>query len=137
MSPLSNGGTSCTFFIKGNTERETCRHTGRSTTSVSHIIQAYHDDQGRLINAELSGRPKLTNEEQKLIVATAVVDPFLSAKKIPQELSLYVSCKTIRRRLKEAGLRSCMAAQKPHLTNRQRLERLEFDWAMKQRTTDE
>lgn len=100
---------------------------------MSRIIQAYHDDQGRLIKAKLSGCPKVTNEEQELIVATAVVDPFLSAKEIQQELSLNVSCETI----KEAGPRSCMAAQKPHLTDHQRLETLEFERAMEQRTMDE
>lgn len=128
----------CDFFIEGNTEREICHLTGRSRTSASRIIQAYHDYQGRLINAELSGRPKVTNDEQEqLIVAMAVVDPFLSAKEIQQELSLNVSCETIRRILKEAGPGSCMAAQKPHLTGRQRLQRLEFDLAVEQRTMDE
>lgn len=112
------------LFIEGTTQWESCHLTGRSRTSVSRIIQAYRDDQGRLIDAERSGRPKVTSEEQELlIVAAAVADPLLSAKEIRQELSLNVSCETIRRRLKEAGLGSCVAAQKPHLTDRQRLEK--------------
>lgn len=126
------------LFMEGTTQREICRLTGRSRTCVSRIIQAYRDDQGRLVDAERSGRPKVTSEEQELlIVAAAVADPFLSAKEIRQELSLNVSCETIRRRLKEAGLGSCVAAQKPHLTDRQRLERLEFARAVEQWTTDE
>ncbi|KAK8786936.1 hypothetical protein V5799_023289, partial [Amblyomma americanum] len=39
---------------------------------------------------------------------------------------------TIRRRLLEAGLQSCVAAQKPHLTEKQRKERLAFAQAVEQ-----
>lgn len=69
------------LFMEGTTPREICRLTGRSRTCVSRIIQAYRDDQGRLVDAERSGRPKVTSEEQVLlIVAAAVADPFLLAK---------------------------------------------------------
>lgn len=61
-----------------------------------------------------------------LIVAAAVADPFLNAREIREELGLDISCDTIRRRLKEAGLESRVAAQKPHVTERQRQQRLDF-----------
>ncbi|KAH9367246.1 hypothetical protein HPB48_007280 [Haemaphysalis longicornis] len=39
---------------------------------------------------------------------------------------LDISESTMRRRLRKAGLNSCIAAQKPYLTDRQKRQRLEF-----------
>ncbi|KAG0419498.1 hypothetical protein HPB47_004059 [Ixodes persulcatus] len=65
-------------------------------------------------------RPRKTDkEEERLIVAAAVADPFSGAQEIRDELQLTISCHTIRRCLKEAGLHNCVAAQKPHLTDKQ------------------
>ncbi|KAH7955934.1 hypothetical protein HPB52_005159 [Rhipicephalus sanguineus] len=72
-----------------------------------------------------------------LIVACAVVDPFLDANEIRRELQLDVSPSTIKRRLRQGGLQGCVAAQKPHLTERQRQLRLEFARAVEDWTKDE
>ncbi|KAH6945468.1 hypothetical protein HPB50_008687 [Hyalomma asiaticum] len=71
-----------------------------------------------------------------LIVACAVVDPFLDANEIRRELQLDVSPSTIRRRLRPAGLQGCVAAHKPQLTERQRQLRLEFARAVQDWTED-
>lgn len=100
---------------------------------MSRAIRAYREDQGRLADAQRSGRSRVTTEEEdQLIVAAVVADPFLSAKEIREALRLDASAKTIRRRLQVAGVRSCVAAQKPHLTDKQRQARLDFARAVEQ-----
>ncbi|KAG0414676.1 hypothetical protein HPB47_008168 [Ixodes persulcatus] len=126
--PLSERRVIARLCTEGVSQREICRRTGRSKTAVSRIIKAFRDEEGRISDADRSGRPKKTDEEEeRLIIAAAVADPFLSAREIRDELQLTISCHTIRRRLKEAGLHNCVAAQKPHLTDRQRRQRLELD----------
>lgn len=113
--------------LQGISQREICRRTARSRRAVRRAIQAYRDEGGRLEDSERSGRPRATDEESdRLIIAMAATDPFISAKEIRETLNLDISCWTIRRRLKEAGLKNCAAAQKPRLTERQRRLRLEF-----------
>lgn len=68
----------------------------------------------------------------KLIVAAAVVDPFLSMREIRDVSQIELSETSIRRSLKEAGLSSCIAAQKPYLTDKQKRQRLEFARAHEQ-----
>ncbi|KAH7947704.1 hypothetical protein HPB52_015220 [Rhipicephalus sanguineus] len=96
-------------------------------SAVNRIIQAYRSEDGRLKDAARPGRSRCTLEESdRLIVAAAVADPFQSAQQIKTALDLQVGVETIRRRLREAGLHGFIAAQKPHLTERQRRQRLEF-----------
>lgn len=126
------------LFTEGVPQREICRRTGRSKTAVTRIIKAFRDDEGRLSDAKHSGRRRCTEQEDDmLIVAAAVADPFLNAREIREELGLDISCDTIRRRLKEAGLESRVAAQKPHVTERQRQQRLDFAREFQQWTVDD
>lgn len=115
------------LFVERVPQKEIRRLTGRSKSAVARVVKAFRDDRGRIADAHRSGRPRISGEEEdKLIIAAVVADPFLSAKEIKNELGLHMSCDTIRRRLKEAGLRNCVAAQKPFLTENQRAQRLEF-----------
>lgn len=124
--PLEERRLIVRLYIEGVSQREICRRTGRTRTAVSRITQAYRDE-ARLGDAHRTGRQRITREEEdQLIVAAAVADPFLSARDIREALSLNVSCKTIQRRLQEAGLQNHIAAQKPLLTESQRRARLEF-----------
>lgn len=103
-----------------------CSITGGSKTAVSRIIQAFRD-KARHTDAKRSGRPRVTAIEYDILVAAAAfVKPFLTARQIADELSINASTETIRRRLKEAGLKSCAAAQKPHLKEDQWRQRLHF-----------
>lgn len=43
-------------------------------------------------------------DEDRLIIAVAKVEPFLSTQEIEKEIGINTSCDTIRRHLKEAGL---------------------------------
>lgn len=121
------------YFLEGIPQREICRLTNRSRDAVSRAIHAYRDEEGRLGDAQRSGRSRSTTQEEDLkIIAAVVEDPFQSAKEIREALQLNVSAKTIQRRLHEASVLSCVAAQKPHLTDKQRLARLEFARAAQQ-----
>ncbi|KAM7293698.1 hypothetical protein ISCGN_023296 [Ixodes scapularis] len=95
--------------------------------TVSRVLQAYYRE-GRIADLPRGGRERATStEEDKLIVAACVVDPFLSAREIRDELELEnVSVSTIRRRLHEAGIHSRIAAQKTLLADRHRKQRMEF-----------
>lgn len=123
---------------EGVPQREICRRTGRSRTSVSRILTAYRDEDGRICDAQRSGRPRVTTlAEDEWIVAAAVVDPFLNSREIRDVLDLSCCCDTIRSRLREAGLVNCIAAQKPHLSTKQREERLNFARAFEQWSAEE
>ncbi|KAH6924559.1 hypothetical protein HPB50_019532 [Hyalomma asiaticum] len=70
---------------------------------MNRIIQAFRDD-GRVTDMERIGRPRATTEEEdRLITAAIVADPFQSAEDIREALSLTVSSETVRRRLSELG----------------------------------
>lgn len=119
--------------IQGVSQREISNRTGRSLGAVNRIIQAYRDEDGRIEDAHRSGRPRSSSEEvDQLIVAAAVVDPFQNAREIKHALQIDLSESSIRRRLQEAGLGSCISAQKPYLTDRQKLQRLNFARAHEQ-----
>ncbi|KAL3189192.1 hypothetical protein MRX96_022025 [Rhipicephalus microplus] len=95
-----------------------------SQTAVNRIIQAFRDDR-RFTDVEGSGRPRATTEEEdRLIMAAIVADPFQSAENIREALSLKVSSETVRRRPSELGLQSFIAAPKPCLSNSHLQKRL-------------
>jgi transposase len=80
-----------------------------------------------LEDAPRSGRPRLTDaHDDAAIVRLAQLHPFLSNRKIRNQLALQASVDTIQRRLNDAGLPSCIAAQKRHYTEAERLRRLSF-----------
>lgn len=74
-----------------------------------------------------AGRSRCTDDEvDRLIIAAVVADPHITAKGIKDALHLNASLWTIHWRLAEAGLANCVAAQKLHITDRQRSMRLQF-----------
>ncbi|KAH7984306.1 hypothetical protein HPB52_019152 [Rhipicephalus sanguineus] len=112
--------------IQGFSQRVICRLLQRSRNAVSRAIQAYRQIWG-ISDRDRAGRSRCTDDEvDRLIIAAVVADPHISAKGIKDALHLNASVWTIRRRLAEAGLANCVAAQKPHITDRQRSMRLQF-----------
>ncbi|KAH7956692.1 hypothetical protein HPB52_011772 [Rhipicephalus sanguineus] len=112
--------------IQGFSQRVICRLLQRSRNAVSRAIQAYRQT-GGISDRDRAGRSRCTDDEvDRLIIAAVVADPHISAKGIKDALHLNASVWTIRRRLAEAGLVNCVAAQKPHITDRQRSMRLQF-----------
>ncbi|KAH8025617.1 hypothetical protein HPB51_010678 [Rhipicephalus microplus] len=88
---------------------------------MSRAIQAYRQT-GGISDRDRAGRLRCTDDKvDRLIIAAVVADPHITAKGI-KDASVW----TIRRRLAEAGLANCVAAQKPHITDRQRSMRLQF-----------
>ncbi|KAH6934906.1 hypothetical protein HPB50_001827 [Hyalomma asiaticum] len=88
----------------------------RPLNTANRIIQAYKYE-GRIHDAPRAPRPKATTDDEDcLIFAAAVRNPFLPAPVIREDLDLDVSDTTVRSRLRTAGLRSHVAAQKPLLT---------------------
>ena len=84
---------------------------------------------GNLNPKPCTGRPQKTSaRDRRLICRLSRKDPFMSAGKIKFEIGRNdVSTKTIKRVLfKSGGLKSRMAAKKPHLRNTNRLNRLRW-----------
>ncbi|KAH7948893.1 hypothetical protein HPB49_002929 [Dermacentor silvarum] len=126
------------LWSQGTPQREICRLTETYISTINRIIQAYRDEDGRLKDAARSGRNRCTSEKSDLlIVAAAIAHPFQSARQIKTGLNLEASEETIRRRMREAGLRGFVAAQKPHLTERQKRRRREFAREYERCTTEE
>ena len=74
-----------------------------------------------------SGRPrKTTEEEDKIIVQMAENNPFIPSTSIQQNLNIDLSKSTIGKRLKEAGFRSRIPAEKEMLTQTHKEKRLQF-----------
>ncbi|KAH7983915.1 hypothetical protein HPB52_015253 [Rhipicephalus sanguineus] len=112
--------------IQGFSQRVICRLLQRLRNAASRAIQAYRQT-GGISDRDRAGRSRCTDDEvDRLIIAAVVADPHISAKGIKDALHLNASVWTIRRRLAEAGLANCVAAQKPHITDRQRSIRLQF-----------
>lgn len=84
---------------------------GRPMATVSRVLQAYYRE-GHIADLR-SGRERAKpTEEDKSIVAACVIDPFLSAREIRDELDLEnVSVSTIRKMLHGASIHSRIAAQ--------------------------
>lgn len=59
---------------------------------MSRILTAYRDEDGRICDAQRSGRPRVTTlAEDEWIVAAAVVDPFLNSGRPEIVAALYDS----------------------------------------------
>ncbi|XP_037505633.1 uncharacterized protein LOC119381956 [Rhipicephalus sanguineus] len=90
------------------------------------IIQAFSKE-GRLCDAPRRRRPKATTEdEDALIVATVVENPFQSARQVREQLDVDTSLAAVRRRLRSAGLRNFVAVRKPVVTASNSKSRLQF-----------
>lgn len=107
-------------------QREISRKLNRPQKTINRILRAFYQE-NRLEDAPHQRRPrKTTEEEDALIIAAVVKDPFSTTKKIKEELGLSLSLSAIRRRLRAAGLKSHVAARKPLLTSEHRRKRLDF-----------
>ncbi|XP_064465961.1 uncharacterized protein LOC135377469 [Ornithodoros turicata] len=110
----------------GVSQRAIAQRIGCCLSSVNRIVQAYRDE-NRIEDAPRSGRPSSTTpEDDRAIIGATCADPFSTVVDIKRELSLSVSAKTLRRRLKFLGLESGVAVQKPLLTLDHTAARLQF-----------
>ncbi|KAL3252099.1 hypothetical protein MRX96_054912 [Rhipicephalus microplus] len=90
-------------------------------------VGAWIRTENRLEDAPHQRRPRKTTEEEDALIKAAVVkDPFSTTKKIKEEPVLSLSLSDIRRRLRGAGLKSHVAARMPLLTSEHGRKRLDF-----------
>ncbi|KAH7944142.1 hypothetical protein HPB52_016494 [Rhipicephalus sanguineus] len=98
----------------------------RPLKTVNRFIQAFSEE-GRLSDAPHRRRPKATTEdEDPLIVAAVVENPFQSARQVREQLDVDASLAMVGRRLRSAGLRNSVAARKPVVTASNKKSRLQF-----------
>lgn len=110
----------------GVSQRQIAAIIGRSAQTVNRIIQVWRNE-GRLQDQPHLARPRSTTEEEDtLIIAASVVDPFQTPRQIRDTLGLPVSAPLISKRLVDARIHSRIAEQKPLLTKRAELQRLCF-----------
>ncbi|KAH7981670.1 hypothetical protein HPB52_000675 [Rhipicephalus sanguineus] len=100
--------------------------TGGSTHTVNIIIKAYKEEK-RICDAPHDRRPRATTEQQEqVLVAGAYASPFNTAKEVGECCGVEASVSILKRRFAEQGLRSRIAAQKPHLSRRNKTSRMGF-----------
>ncbi|KAL3189757.1 hypothetical protein MRX96_020787 [Rhipicephalus microplus] len=125
------------LYFKGRSQRKIAEATGRTLKAVNRIVRAFKSCR-RIKDAPRKPRSRVTTEQEDAwIVAAAAVKPGLSAQQIKNTLDLRASVTTVKRRLREAGLKSRIAAQKPLLRAQNKEKRLQFSRQHAQRSTEE
>lgn len=99
-------------------------------STVFGIVKRYKQN-GRIEDAKRAPRkPVLSERESREIVRKVKVNPFLSAPKlreeVKEEFGKTVSTQTIRKCIRNAGLRARSARRKPLISKRNRVRRLNF-----------
>lgn len=125
------------LYRQGIHQRRIAEITGRALSTVNRVLKAYKTE-GRLLDLPHGSRPRSTTaEEDLLIIAAAVDNPFFTAEQIKNELGLNVDVQVVRQRLHEAGLRSRTAARKPLLSDHHKAARLLFAQSHKDWTAED
>ena len=109
--------------------------------TVSSIVRKYAYTK-TVADMKLEGRPKkITKKEDRTLVRLSLSNRRLTSfdlkSKLQGNYNITLAARTIRKRLQDAGLRGCIAAKKPLLTDRHRKARLAFahehkDWTSNQ-----
>lgn len=106
-------------------EREIAKRFGLAPSTIHYWI--VKETRGPDPNQPKRGRPRKTDELTDLYIQNAsTTNPFMSAVDIRNELAPEVSVDTVRKRLKEKGLRCRIPARKPHLNSTHIQKRLQF-----------
>lgn len=122
----------------GLSQRAIKKLVGTTTQTVNRTIKRYREDGTVADRPREKTKPRLTtDEEDRLIIAAVVDEPFLTAKEIRNELGLKVSPRVILLRLREAGLTCFSGNPRRVLTTRLKEIRLAFatehaDWTVEQ-----
>ncbi|KAH8024684.1 hypothetical protein HPB51_000515 [Rhipicephalus microplus] len=125
------------LYFKGRSQRKIAEATERTLKTVNRIVRAFKSCR-RIKDAPRKPRSRVTTEQEDAwIVAAAAVKPGLSAQQIKNTLDLRASVTAVKRRLREAGLKSRIAAQKPLLRAQNKEKRLRFSRQHAQRSTEE
>ena len=91
------------------------------------LVRVPQNSNTMVIIPERRPRPRVTTPAQDDAILQAVHDyPFTNAVSIREQLHLDVTPQTVRRRLREAGIRHRIPARKERLTEQHRAARLAF-----------
>lgn len=97
-----------------------------SVGAVQHIWKKYKTH-GIVANYSGKGRKRATTSRDDIrIVRMIKKNPKLSSRNIVEAMNLTVSSRTVRRRLKEHGLKNVFAPKRPFINKRNKKKRLEF-----------
>lgn len=106
------------FFNNGESQISIARKLNINKSIVSRLISKFKAT-GTVQSANVGGRPRKTSRRtDKKIVRLFKQDPFISSKKIVEELNLNISSSTVRKRALENSLKSYMPSKKPILTKK-------------------
>jgi transposase len=110
----------------GYTQQKTAERIGCKEKTVAKWEKRF-ESTGNVKDRKRSGRPRVTGEEENTnIVMGSVLDPFLTPRRLKQELSFPCSSRTIDRRLQDAGLFGRVAQHKHKYTDDEKKKRLSF-----------
>ncbi|KAH9360154.1 hypothetical protein HPB48_011465 [Haemaphysalis longicornis] len=121
------------MWARGLAQRKIVTAVWTTHSTVNRIIQAFRDER-RICDKARNYRRKTTEDEDFAMISAAFADPFITAGKIRDSDGIHVCDEVVRQRLREAGLRSRTAAQKPLLSAAAKAKRLAFaqshaDWS--------
>ena len=137
--PLSSIERSAAVVLTriGESQKQAAEHLGTTRQTVAHWQHTFEEERD-IKDALRSGRPRETTElEDIALVASSVIEPFDTPKRLKLKLGLDVSVDTIDRRLVESGLPGRVAAHAYPFTEEHRRKRLSFaegykNWTEKQ-----
>lgn len=111
---------------KGESFRKIANKYEISIGAVQHICKKFFT-MGIVTNLSGKGRKRLTTpRDDTKIIRLAKQNPKLSSRNIKETTGLTISTRTIRRRLKDSGLKSCLASKRPHISTTNKHKRLMF-----------
>jgi len=111
---------------KGLSNREIGRKYGVSEAAVRKIWKKF-EKIGTVIDMTGRGRKRKTNPvEDRRIIRETKKNPTVTSRVIRENLQLNVSERTVRRRLREAGLKNNFALRRPLIRKANKIKRLEF-----------
>jgi transposase len=136
LSPIERSAA-VTLCRIGETQQHAAARINCTRQTVSHWKRKF-EETGEVVDAPRSGRSRETTEEDDtLLVASSVIEPFDTPKILKLKLGLDVSVDTIDRRLVESGLPGRVAVHTYPFTEEHRRKRLSFaegykNWTKKQ-----
>lgn len=123
----------------GQSSSEIARILSLKPRTVRRVVQK-HQTTGSVENSGRSGRPRKTSERfDRRLKTLSLADRFKSPRKLLREAAggedPPLSLRSTRRRLQQAGLKGCIAAKKPFISEVNRKKRLAFakahkDWTV-------
>ena len=138
---IENRGKILAFKEVGLSHREIAKRVGCSLGTVSNVLKKKQET-GTVQDRPIPGRKRVTTiREDRTIVRISLAARRKTAPEITADVAnyhnLHISVATVKRRLKEAGLRAYRVRKKPLLTRNHRRRRLEFARAHRHYTADD